>query len=86
MPFPENILHEAFARAGGKCECTLQHEGQKAPHHGGRCPRGFARYGPYWEPHHVKAEDRGGPDTIDNCQVLCFECHHLVHAPVSVRA
>lgn len=74
MPFSESVKDQAFARSGGRCECHREHPGaNSAPHHGGRCPRTFGRYGA-WEAHHSVA---GGPDTLSNCEALCTTCHQL---------
>lgn len=78
MAFSEAIRDQAFARSGGRCECHRQHNGLDAPHHGGRCPRTFTRYGGQWEAHHIVSVLAGGPDTLSNCEVLCIPCHQLV--------
>lgn len=78
MAFSETVKEQAFQRSGGRCECTRQHSGQQsAPHHGGRCPVMFTRYGGQWEAHHRVAVDAGGQDTLSNCEVLCLTCHKL---------
>ncbi len=85
MAFTDETLDKAFERSAGKCECTRDHTGESgSPHHGGKCPRAFFRYGPQWEPHHKVSEIRGGKDTLDNLEVLCYECHRLIHKPVAV--
>ena len=86
MAFSQEVLDQAFARSGGRCECKRDHAGQQAHHRGSNCPRGFARFGPYWEPHHIKPLDAGGDDSLTNCEVLCFLCHRLVHSGARVAA
>lgn len=76
MPFSEIVKDQAFARSGGRCECTRQHTGQNAPHHGGRCPNTFTRHGA-WEAHHIAAD---GSDTLSNCEALCTTCHELTRS------
>ena len=85
--FSENVLDEAYSRAGGRCECTREHEGVKAPHHGKNCPRGFARYFG-WLPYEKTPLSKGGKETFDNCEVLCKECNLLVTAqsPAGARS
>ena len=79
MAFSENVLGQAYTRAGGRCECTREHEGVKAPHHGKNCPRGFPEvWG--WAPYEKIPLDKGGKDTVENCEVLCKECNLLVTA------
>ena len=74
MPFPESVKDQAFARSGGRCECTRQHPNSPtAPHHGGRCSTTFTRHGA-WEAHHAVA---GGLDTLSNCEAVCLTCHVL---------
>ena len=72
-PFPESVKDEVYLKRGGRCECTRQHTGQNAPHHGGRCPTIFARHG-LWHAHHTNAN---GPASAYNCEVLCIPCHEL---------
>jgi 5-methylcytosine-specific restriction endonuclease McrA len=76
MAFSESVKDEAFKRSGGRCECTRQHAGHDAPHHGGRCPSTFIRYGA-WEAHHITAVASGGSDGLSNCEALCTRCHKL---------
>lgn len=77
MGFPQTVIEQAFIRSGGRCECTRQHTGQFATHHGGRCPTQFTYAGHAWEAHHVTAQSVGGADTLSNCQILCLTCHRL---------
>ncbi len=75
MPFPEFVKDQAYARSSRRCECRREHLNRwDAPHHGGRCPTTFTRYGGQWEAHHITA---GGPDTLSNCEALCLKCHTL---------
>jgi len=79
MAFSETVKDQAFARSGGRCECTRAHNGMIAPHHGLRCTKTFTRYG-RWEAHHIVAESRGGSDTLSNCEALCPDCHRLTQS------
>jgi hypothetical protein len=73
MAFPENVVQQAWQRAGGKCECRRTTHG-----HTGRCNKQLAwenrgREGRgKWEAHH---RVRGGDDTLSNCEILCWDCH-----------
>ena len=61
MPFSDSIRGQAFARSGGRCECTRLHSGvTNAPHHGGQCSRTLAGV-EGWEAHHITAGKRGRP-------------------------
>jgi hypothetical protein len=77
MAFSESTKDEIFKNSGGRCQCNRQHSGQTdAPHHGGRCPRTFTRYGA-WEAHHKVAVSSGGKDIASNGEALCSKCHQL---------
>lgn len=81
MPISQSVRAQAFQHSSGRCECTSQHEGEKAaPHHGGRCPRIFPEvWG--WEAHLITPESQGGQATIENCQVLCTDCYKPYYSP-----
>ncbi|MFA7254072.1 MAG: HNH endonuclease [Patescibacteria group bacterium] len=75
MSFPQSVINDAWERAGGKCECARRCSG----HSGYRCnkvldPRN-REAGKQWHAHHVVSQEAGGPDTLQNCQILCVECH-----------
>jgi hypothetical protein len=76
MAFSDDTKDQAYRRAGGKCECTRQHGGVNAPHHGGRCGTALGRNG-NWHAHHKTARSAGGSDNPSNCEVLCIDCHQL---------
>ncbi len=66
MAFSEEVKREAFNRANGRCEkCgkVLVYDNHEDGERGA------------WEAHHKKAVKDGGSDTLQNCQVLCRECH-----------
>ena len=74
MAFSDEIVEQAWNRAGGKCECRRQTHG----HDYGRCNkqlvwenRGREGRGA-WEAHHINAN---GGDMLSNCEILCWECH-----------
>jgi len=73
IPFSESVKDEVFQRCGGRCECTREHTGLPAPHHGGRCLTTFTRHGA-WHAHHINAN---GPAIASNCEALCIPCHEL---------
>ena len=75
VELPEAVMNEIFARTGGKCECTKAHTNSSfAPHHGAKCPRGFFRYGPYFN-----AIPKGSvhDDKPENYVGVCIECLKL---------
>ena len=85
MLFEDSVRQQAFKRSGGKCECASQHEGERSPHHGGKCPRAFFEvWG--WEVNHITTEERGGKSTLENAQVLCLECYQLAKAAKQTAA
>lgn len=73
MAFSDEIVRQAWNRAGGKCECKRTGCG-----HPYQCNKYLfwgrrgteTEYG--WETHHIVAD---GPDTLDNCEILCQRCH-----------
>ena len=58
------IREDVYARAGGRCECTMRSCG-----HTGRCS---AMLRGEWEIHRLTA---GGPYTLSNVVALCQTCH-----------
>ncbi len=69
MAFSESVKDAAFKRSGGHCECNRSSH----TNHTIRCSTTITRHGA--EYHHVKSQDAGGPDTLDNCEALCKTCH-----------
>ncbi|MFC1554436.1 HNH endonuclease [candidate division KSB1 bacterium] len=62
MRYSEKVVFDAWIRASGSCEkCS------KTIYWGNRGKYGL---GP-WEPHYKKSNI----DTVDNCQILCWDCH-----------
>lgn len=68
MAISEETRKALYARAGGRCECTMS----VCDHHraGTRCGHGLSAG--YWDAHHRTA---GGPDTLGNLIALCATCH-----------
>ena len=73
MGFPENVVKQAWERAGGQCECrrrthshfytpcgkVLVWENRSKEGRGG------------WETHHITID---GGDVLSNCEILCSDC------------
>jgi len=59
------IREDVYARAGGKCECTMS----TCSHHSGRCS---AMLRGEWEVHRTIA---GGPYILSNIKAMCQTCH-----------
>ena len=84
MPFSDETVRERFACAGGRCECELH--GCHSPR-SGRCqalliPPGLDDYFLLrligwvdWHALGASSEHDGGPDTLENCRVLCAPCN-----------
>jgi len=73
MAFSDDVVGQAWSRAGGRCECRRTTHG-----HTGRCNkelvwanRGREGRGA-WEAHHISSS---GGDTLSNCEILCWDCH-----------
>ncbi len=63
MAFPDSVVDQAWAKAGGKCErCDkeLREESQGSK----------SQYG--WEAHQKTA---GKDFTVNNCEILCYLCY-----------
>jgi 5-methylcytosine-specific restriction endonuclease McrA len=71
LPFSDQVKEAAFKRAGGRCECRRPDCG-----HQGRCQRKFAYYGS--AEYHPRSNS--GSNSLDNCQLLCLECHVAAHS------
>ena len=41
----------------------------------GRCERCGKQLGTKWHAHHRTAQVAGGSDGLQNCEVLCVDCH-----------
>jgi hypothetical protein len=74
MAFSDDVVEQAWGRAGGKCECTRTTHG-----HWGRCntpllwaARGREGWGA-WEAHHIDGNPNN--DFLTNCEILCWPCH-----------
>jgi hypothetical protein len=68
MAFSQTTKDAAYARAGGKCECTMT----GCSHHRGRCNAAL-RGG--WHAHHKTSVASGGGDGLGNCLAMCVTCH-----------
>jgi hypothetical protein len=72
MALEESVVDQAWARSGGRCECTNSDHG-----HSKRCGRELLRDRRGAEPSyrweaHKKVAD--GEDNLSNCEILCHEC------------
>jgi hypothetical protein len=74
MPFPEEMVKQAFQRVGGQCECTRRtHAHFYIPcgrplvwENRGRVGEGG------WEVHQITSY---GSDVLSNCEILCWGCY-----------
>ena len=74
MSFTDDVVKQAWKRAGGLCECKRwAHKHQQA-----RCGnllvlanRGKEGQG-RWEAHRISSS---GGDTLTNCEILCWDCY-----------
>ena len=78
MGFPDSVVEQAWARSGGRCECTHRGHG-----HSGQCghellkERRGAEPSYWWEAHKKAA---GDDDTLNNCEILCQDCFKQTRA------
>jgi 5-methylcytosine-specific restriction endonuclease McrA len=70
LAFSEATKDAAYARSGGRCECT-----RRDGLHTGRCAVRVPRRGRGIEYHHKTATSQGGSDALSNYEVLCEPCH-----------
>lgn len=74
MAFSQEIINQAWHRAGGKCECMLKNCG-----HSSRCNKVLDPKNSIpekkWHAHHVVSQEADGHDGLSNCQILCIACH-----------
>ena len=74
MAFPEDVVEQAWKRAGVKCECrrwTHNHSVVRCNQELVFVNRGQERQG-RWEAHRI---NRKGDDTLSNCEILCWDCY-----------
>lgn len=68
MSFSQETKDQAFARAGGMCECKMNCHSEDNV-----CGKDLSQG--EWEAHHIVSQDAGGSDGIENCMVMCTPCH-----------
>ena len=66
VAFSDNTEVLALILAGSRCQC----EKWSHFHAGGKCAETKNL-----EAHHIKAQEDDGPDTLENCRILCQSCH-----------
>ena len=69
MPFSQETIDRAMKIAGDRCECD-----RIACDHTGRCTNEIDL-----QAHHIRPARAGGPDSLENCEVLCAHCHEELH-------
>lgn len=78
MPFSDDVISQAWNRSGGKCEC------ERTTYHLSRCnkPLNFTRRGVEsldgWEALHTVPEEKGGSNTLANCEIVCIFCYSRI--------
>jgi len=82
LPISDATRRATYDRAKGQCECTSQHQGEDAPHHGGRCETRFtfasgSGLTDWWEANFLRPEAEGGAE-LENVEALCGVCYQLV--------
>ena len=87
MPVSDATRRAMYDRAKGRCECTREHQGDDAPHHGGRCETKFtfasgSGLTDWWDANFIRPEAEGGAEA-DNAEALCGACYQLVKKAVT---
>jgi hypothetical protein len=72
MAISETTRAALFARAAGRCECTMTMCG-----HSGRCKTGLSAG--YWDAHLRTSVAAGGLDALSNLTAMCATCHKNTH-------
>ena len=76
--FPEEIVKEAFKRANSRCQCERENHGHGSftcyrqilwTHRGNRTERSG------WEAHYFVSPEKGGKPSVENCEILCWDCY-----------
>lgn len=78
-PFPTLIVNEAWARAGGCCECECDghgHDGERCGQRGIMPMQGGPNKGG-WE---AIAKDPEGELVLDNCLIVCSSCFKALNS------
>ncbi len=70
-PFSQDVINEAWHRAGGKCECKENCHNFLNPCNKTLDPSNKKLF-MLWHAHHI---DSDGPSILSNCKILCVECH-----------
>ncbi|MBU2036819.1 HNH endonuclease [Patescibacteria group bacterium] len=74
MAFSQETINQAWRKADGRCECSLN-----KCRHLSKCSKELDPQNKIewkkWHAHHKVSPDAGGSDNLDNCQILCVECH-----------
>ena len=78
MAFSERVITDAWFRAEGTCQCRDDLHGHSEELVCGQVLVHSQRKresSTAWEAHHIIAEEDGGPDTLENCEIRCWPCH-----------
>ncbi|HSQ52969.1 MAG TPA: hypothetical protein VLM82_00825 [Acidobacteriota bacterium] len=75
--FSEEVLKQAFLRANARCQCEREGHG----HGSFTCfrqilweNRGNKSERSGWEARFFVSPEEGGKPTLENCEILCWEC------------
>jgi hypothetical protein len=81
MEFPEDVLKKAFMRANMRCQC----ERDTHDHGTFTCfkqiiweHKGNANERSGWGAVCYVSPENGGKPTIENCEILCWDCYNKV--------
>ncbi|PVX27825.1 MAG: hypothetical protein CW716_00340 [Candidatus Bathyarchaeum sp.] len=76
--FSEEVLKQAFLRANARCQCEREGHG----HGSFTCfrqilweKRGNKTERSGWEARYFVSPEKGGKPTVENCEILCWECY-----------
>ena len=76
--FPEEVVKQAFTRANARCQCEREDHGHGSftcfrqiiwENRGNRTERSG------WEARFFVSPEEGGKPTVENCEILCYDCY-----------
>ena len=76
--FPEDVVKQAFSRANSRCQCEREGHAHSTftcfkqiiwEHKGNKVERSG------WEAHYIVSPEEGGKLTVENCEILCWDCY-----------
>jgi hypothetical protein len=71
-------LKKAFARANTRCQCEKEGHAHSTFTYFKKIEwknRGVKKERSGWEAHYLVSPEEGGKPTLENCEILCWDCY-----------